>query len=91
MPPTTTRPSHRTLRQVMVLRGYDRPADLVRAAAAAGTPVPQPAVSALLAGGPSYPRAREAVAATLGITVDQMLRFVRNSALEAARRLRAAK
>lgn len=92
MPPnTSTRDRDLTLRQAMVLRGFNRPVDVVRAAEAAGTPVPQPAFSAMLGGSTSYPKARAAVAAVLGCSEDRLLEWITNSARDSAQRLRDAK
>lgn len=91
MKPTTLPPlpnlSKLTLRQAMVLRGFDRIVDLVRRAAELKTPIPQPAVSAMLGGSTSYPKARAVMAALLGCTEDDVLGLIERSGREAARRL----
>lgn len=80
-----------TLRQFMVLEGFDRIADVVRAAEARGEPVPQPAVSEMVRGGNSYPKARAAVGAVLKIDEPRLLELIAESGEEARRRLASAK
>lgn len=84
--PTATNPKTLTLRQFMVLAGFDRIADLVRRAAEIGKPVPQPAVSAMLGGGQSYPKARDSVRSVLDVTEKRLQELIANSAEEARRR-----
>ena len=84
-------PRKLTLRHFMVLSGFDRIADLVRAAEAKKEPVPQTAVSAMLRGDPSYPKARAAVADVLGIDEAKLLELIAESGEEARRRLSSAK
>lgn len=74
-----------TLRQFMVLQGFDRPADLIAKAAELKSPVPQPAVSAMMRGDLSYPKARASVALALGIQESRLLELIGESG-EAARR-----
>ena len=80
-----------TLRQFIVLAGLDRIADLCRAAEARGEPVPQPAVSAMVRGDPSYPKARAAVCGVLNIDEPRLLELIAESGEEARRRLTSAK
>lgn len=82
-------PRRLTLRQFMVLKGFDRIADLVRAADARGEPVPQPAVSEMMRGGNSYPKARAAVAAVLGIDTPRLLELLAESSAATRRRMTA--
>lgn len=69
-----------TLRQYAAFLGYETQADVVRATADSGEPVPASAVSALFRGEYAYPRARDRVSATLGITHRQLLKLLNNSA-----------
>jgi hypothetical protein len=76
--PTTTVLS---LRAVMVIKGFDRPQDLVNASGA-----PQPVVSGMLRGNPGYPKAQEQVAAALGLSRARLLAHIAESGQQQAAR-----
>lgn len=79
MAKTTTITTDRlTLQQAMVLRGFPRQLDLINASGAK-----QSAVSAMLRGGLSYPKAREQVARALKATTKQLETWIVNGALAA--------
>lgn len=81
--------ARRTLRQAAVLAGYATQKALVDAASQRGLRLAHSAVSDMFRGGPSYPRAREALARVLfrprsrrevDRAVVRLLALIRNSA-----------
>lgn len=80
-----------TLRQRMVLAGFDRPIDLIRASEKFDDGVPQGVLSQMLRGAPTYPLARDRVAKTLRCTLDELDAAIAASAAKHAADVKAAK
>lgn len=78
-PPATSMLDQLDLAQLASLKGYPRQRDLLAAIRAAGHKMPQPVLSKLMHGDEQYSSARKAVAATLGITEEQLLVHVANA------------
>lgn len=65
------------------LQGFRRQVDLLRAITKAKLPeVPQPVLSRMYRGEPTYPQARASVATVLEVNERELLRMIANSAEE---------
>lgn len=80
-----------TLRQAMVLKGFDRPVDFLKASVKFDGGVPQSVFSLMLRGSPTYPRARDIVAKTLRVTPEVLDGYIAASAAKLAADAQAAK